>query len=105
MDATTKNLTQIIRQKNIVKVFKISAITLSIENMEKSCKFYQRIPGFKIVYGGLTTTKAKSKEDKELQEWDVESRGGGLGAGDAFYYVLYIIISRSFVTLLRYHFV
>ncbi|MFZ0512394.1 MAG: hypothetical protein WAM14_12365 [Candidatus Nitrosopolaris sp.] len=24
-------------------------------------------------------TKAKSKEDKELQEWEVESTGGGLG--------------------------
>ena len=35
-----------------MKVYKISAITLSIENMEKSCKFYSRIPGFKIVYGG-----------------------------------------------------
>ena len=26
-------------------------------------------------------TKTKSKEDKELQEWEVESTGGGLGAG------------------------
>ena len=26
-------------------------------------------------------TKAKSKDDKELQEWEVESTGGGLGAG------------------------
>jgi hypothetical protein len=26
-------------------------------------------------------TKAKSKEDKGLQEWEVESTGGGLGAG------------------------
>jgi hypothetical protein len=26
-------------------------------------------------------TKAKSKEDKELQELEVESTGGGLGAG------------------------
>ena len=25
-------------------------------------------------------TKAKSKKDKELQEWEVESTGGGLGA-------------------------
>ena len=24
---------------------------------------------------------SKSKEDKELQEWEVESTGGGLGAG------------------------
>jgi catechol 2,3-dioxygenase-like lactoylglutathione lyase family enzyme len=34
-----------------VKVYKISAITLSIKNMEKSCKFYSGIPGFKIIYG------------------------------------------------------
>jgi hypothetical protein len=26
-------------------------------------------------------TKAKSKEDKELQEQEVESTGGGMGAG------------------------
>ena len=26
-------------------------------------------------------TKRKTKEDKELQEWEVESTGGGLGAG------------------------
>jgi catechol 2,3-dioxygenase-like lactoylglutathione lyase family enzyme len=35
-----------------VKVYKISGVTLSVENMEKSCKFYSRIPGFKIAYGG-----------------------------------------------------
>lgn len=26
-------------------------------------------------------TKVKSKEDKELQEFEVESTGGGMGAG------------------------
>jgi catechol 2,3-dioxygenase-like lactoylglutathione lyase family enzyme len=35
-----------------VKVYKISAVTLSVRNMDKSCKFYSRIPGFKVVYGG-----------------------------------------------------
>ena len=35
-----------------MKVYKISAITLSVRNMEKSCKFYSGIPGFKIVDGG-----------------------------------------------------
>lgn len=33
-------------------IYKISAITLSVKNMEKSCKFYSRLPGFKVVYGG-----------------------------------------------------
>jgi catechol 2,3-dioxygenase-like lactoylglutathione lyase family enzyme len=49
-----------------VKVYKISAITLSIKNMEKSCKFYSRIPGFKVVYGGSnddTFTTFKIDED------------------------------------------
>ncbi len=36
----------------MVLVYKISAITLSITDMERSCKFYSRIPGFKVVYGG-----------------------------------------------------
>lgn len=26
-------------------------------------------------------TKVRSKEDKELQEWEVESTGGGIGGG------------------------
>jgi len=29
----------------------------------------------------LEPIKSKTKEDKELQEWEVESTGGGLGAG------------------------
>lgn len=33
-------------------VYKISAVTLSIRNMQRSCKFYSRIPGFRAVYGG-----------------------------------------------------
>lgn len=36
----------------MVLVYKISAITLLIKNMERSCKFYSTIPGFKAVYGG-----------------------------------------------------
>jgi catechol 2,3-dioxygenase-like lactoylglutathione lyase family enzyme len=49
-----------------LKVYKISAVTLSVKNMEKSCKFYSRVPGFKIVYGGSnddTFTMLKIGED------------------------------------------
>jgi catechol 2,3-dioxygenase-like lactoylglutathione lyase family enzyme len=49
-----------------VKVQKISAITLLVKNMEKSCKFYSGIPGFKIVDGGSnddTLTTFKIGED------------------------------------------
>ena len=35
-----------------MKVHKISAVTLIIRNMERSCNFYSEIPGFKLVYGG-----------------------------------------------------
>jgi catechol 2,3-dioxygenase-like lactoylglutathione lyase family enzyme len=33
-------------------IIKISAVTLRISNMKRSCKFYSQIPGFKLVYGG-----------------------------------------------------
>jgi catechol 2,3-dioxygenase-like lactoylglutathione lyase family enzyme len=36
----------------MTKVYRISAITLKVQNMERSCQFYSKIPGFKIVYGG-----------------------------------------------------
>ena len=33
-------------------VYKISAVTLLIKDMHRSCNFYSRIPGFKLIYGG-----------------------------------------------------
>lgn len=35
-----------------MKVYRISAVTLKIKDMGKSCNLYSRIPGFKLVYGG-----------------------------------------------------
>ncbi|TLX68559.1 MAG: VOC family protein [Thaumarchaeota archaeon] len=35
-----------------MKPYRISAITLFVKNMERSCKFYSSIPGFRLVYGG-----------------------------------------------------
>ena len=35
-----------------MKVHKISAITLIINDMNRSCKFYSKIPGFNLTYGG-----------------------------------------------------
>jgi catechol 2,3-dioxygenase-like lactoylglutathione lyase family enzyme len=37
-----------------MKIYKISAVTLIIENMARSCRFYSQIPGFKLVYGGYS---------------------------------------------------
>jgi catechol 2,3-dioxygenase-like lactoylglutathione lyase family enzyme len=34
------------------EVYRISAVTLVIKNMERSCSFYSQIPGFRLVYGG-----------------------------------------------------
>jgi catechol 2,3-dioxygenase-like lactoylglutathione lyase family enzyme len=34
------------------KVYRISAVTLIIKNMERSCNFYSQIPGFRLAYGG-----------------------------------------------------
>jgi catechol 2,3-dioxygenase-like lactoylglutathione lyase family enzyme len=33
-------------------VFRISAVTLRIKNMKRSCDFYSNIPGFRLAYGG-----------------------------------------------------
>jgi catechol 2,3-dioxygenase-like lactoylglutathione lyase family enzyme len=35
-----------------MKVYKISAVTLLIRDMKRSCNFYSKVPGFKKVYGG-----------------------------------------------------
>jgi catechol 2,3-dioxygenase-like lactoylglutathione lyase family enzyme len=34
------------------EVTRISAVTLVVENMERSCSFYAHIPGFRLIYGG-----------------------------------------------------
>ena len=35
-----------------MEVFRISAVTLLITDMKRSCSFYSRLPGFVLVYGG-----------------------------------------------------
>jgi catechol 2,3-dioxygenase-like lactoylglutathione lyase family enzyme len=35
-----------------MKVYRISAITLKVKDMEKSCLLYSKIPGFMLTYGG-----------------------------------------------------
>src|SRR5215217_798669 len=39
---------------NTMEVYQISAVTLMVKNMEKSCNFYSRIPGLRLVHGGTT---------------------------------------------------
>ena len=38
-----------------MKVYQISAVTLAIRSMERSCSFYSQIPGFELEYGGAPT--------------------------------------------------
>ena len=35
-----------------MKVYRISAITLKVKDMERSCLLYSKIPGFRLTYGG-----------------------------------------------------
>jgi catechol 2,3-dioxygenase-like lactoylglutathione lyase family enzyme len=51
-----------------MKVYRISAITLKVKDMEKSCSLYSKIPGFRLAYGGKPsdrfTTFEIGKESK-----------------------------------------
>jgi catechol 2,3-dioxygenase-like lactoylglutathione lyase family enzyme len=38
-----------------MKVYQISAITLKVKDMEKSCSLYSKIPGFRLTYGGKSS--------------------------------------------------
>ena len=55
---------------NIMKVSKISAVTIFTKNMKNSCMFYSSIPKFEISYGGpdsnFTTFKVSQSPDMYL---------------------------------------
>lgn len=34
------------------QVYAISAVTLTIRDMKRSCSFYSKVPGFELIYGG-----------------------------------------------------
>jgi catechol 2,3-dioxygenase-like lactoylglutathione lyase family enzyme len=40
-----------------MKVCRISAITLRVKDMEKSCALYSKIPGFSLTYGGMPSDR------------------------------------------------
>ncbi len=40
-----------------MKVYRISAITLKVKDMEKSCTLYSKIPGFSLTYGGKASDR------------------------------------------------
>jgi catechol 2,3-dioxygenase-like lactoylglutathione lyase family enzyme len=49
-----------------MKVYKISAVTLLIKNMERSCRFYSKMPGFRLAYGGLSNDSFTTYEVGEF---------------------------------------
>jgi catechol 2,3-dioxygenase-like lactoylglutathione lyase family enzyme len=49
-----------------MKVHEISAITLRIKEMERSCHFYSQIPGFRLIYGGSINDNFSTYEIGEL---------------------------------------
>ncbi len=60
-------------------VYRISAVTLKVKDMEKSCQFYSRLPGFKLVFGGASTdvftTFEVGKESINLELISGDQRG------------------------------
>ncbi|MFL6331091.1 MAG: VOC family protein [Nitrososphaeraceae archaeon] len=40
-----------------MKVYQISAITLKVRDMKKSCSLYSKIPGFRLIYGGNSSDR------------------------------------------------
>jgi catechol 2,3-dioxygenase-like lactoylglutathione lyase family enzyme len=59
-----------------MKVYRISAITLKVKDMEKSCSLYSKIPGFRLTYGGKPsdrfTTFEIGKESKATSYLNLE---------------------------------
>jgi catechol 2,3-dioxygenase-like lactoylglutathione lyase family enzyme len=59
-----------------MKVYQISAITLKVKDMEKSCSLYSKIPGFRLTYGGKPsdrfTTFEIGKESKAATYLNLE---------------------------------
>lgn len=78
----------------------ISAVTLIIKNMNKSCSFYSNIPGFKLIHGGSSndsfTTYQIGKyknftflnlELKKLQDGNLEQDNTGKHFGRIVFHV------------------
>ena len=71
-----------------MRVYKISAVTLSVKNMEKSCKFYSIIPGFKVAYGGSSSDSFTTFE---------------IGEGTTYKMYLNLEVKRNIDSTIRHH--
>ena len=72
-----------------MKVYRISAVTLKVKNMEKSCSLYSKIPGFRLTYGGNPsdhfTTFEIGKGSMTTMYLNLELRGEEENDGTDFY--------------------
>lgn len=48
-------------------MIRISAVTLRISDMRRSCDFYNQIPGFKLVYGGSVNDSFSTFQSGNIQ--------------------------------------
>ena len=68
-----------------MKVEKISAITLRVENMRASVRFYRDVLGLEITYGGgrsLFFVASNERRQKSHSESRTGQAGYGMGAAD-----------------------
>ncbi len=67
-----------IAHNKLVKVQKISAVTLIVKDMERSCTFYSAIPGFRLVCGGISdsfTTYEIGESGKMYLNLELRNKG------------------------------
>lgn len=57
-----------------MRIQRISAVTLFVTDMKKSCQFYGQIPGFKITYGGQNSNFTTFSTLDEQIAINLESR-------------------------------
>lgn len=65
------------------EVYAISAVTLIIRDMKKSCSFYSKVPGFELIYGGSIDdafTTYQIGKQKPLMYLNLELEGSASSA-------------------------
>ncbi len=55
-----------------MSVYRISAVTIRVKDMARSCEFYSRIPGFALSYGGPTESFTSFEVGQEKMYLNLE---------------------------------
>jgi catechol 2,3-dioxygenase-like lactoylglutathione lyase family enzyme len=71
-----------------MNVYRVSAITLKVKDMGRSCTLYSKIPGFRLTYGGKSsdpfTTFEIGKESKPATYLNLERIEEDQGSSDFY---------------------